>query len=88
MNYWINRFYYNIRKIGEINIYGVILGTKKMLPLIRKSRGRIVTVTSALARYSAPSRSAYAFTKTGIVGFTECLRYELKRFGVEVSNQL
>ncbi len=73
------------RKIGDINVFGVIRGTQKMLPLIRKCKGRVVTITTPLVRGSTPSRSPYIFTKTAIVGFIECLRYEMKRFGVEVS---
>lgn len=72
------------RRIAEINTFGIILGTQKILPLIRPNKGRIVTITSGLVRGAAPSRSPYVFTKYAVVGFIECLRYEMKRFGVQV----
>merc|ERR1712110_833699 len=61
------------------------MGTQKILPLIRPNKGRIVTITSGLVCGGAPSRSPYVFTKYAAVGFLECLRYEMRRFGVHVS---
>ena len=46
--------------------------------------GRVITVTSGLVNGGAPSRSPYVFTKYAVVGFLECLRYEMKRFGIQV----
>lgn len=73
------------RKIADINIFGLLLALKKITPLIRSSKGRIVTVTSGLTRGPAPNRSAYVLTKYAGVGLMECLRYEMARFGVKVS---
>ena len=53
---------------------------------MKKNIGRIVTITSGLVCGGAPSRSPYVFTKYAAVGFLECLRYEMRRFGVHVSN--
>lgn len=73
------------RKITEINFFGLIQAVQKSAPLIRAAQGRIVTVTSGITRGVAPNRSAYCGTKMGGVGILECLRYELRRFGVQVS---
>jgi len=73
------------RRIVEINIFGLLQALKKAAPLVRKGKGRIVTVTSGLARSPAASRSSYIITKYGGMGLMECVRYELKRFGVKVS---
>ena len=73
------------RKITEINFFGLILAVQKTAPLVRAAHGRIVTVTSGITRGVAPSRSAYCGTKMGGVGILECLRYEMKRFGVQVT---
>ena len=72
------------RRIVEINIFGLLQALKKAAPLVRKGKGRIVTVTSGLARSPAASRSSYIITKYGGMGLMECVRYELKRFGVKV----
>lgn len=79
---WVSMKTY--RKIAEINVFGLMLGTQKMLPLLRPQKGRIVTITSGLVNGGAPSRSPYVFTKYAVVGFMECLKYEMKRFGVHV----
>ena len=42
-------------------------------------------MTSGLARMMAPSRSVYGLTKYAIQGFSDCLRYEMRSFGVKVS---
>jgi len=73
------------RRIADINVFGLMMGTQKILPLIRPNKGRIVTITSGLVCGGAPSRSPYVFTKYAAVGFLECLRYEMRRFGVHVS---
>ena len=73
------------RKITEINFFGLIQAVQKTAPLIRSAQGRIVTVTSGITRGVAPNRSAYCGTKMGGVGILECLRYELRRFGVQVN---
>ena len=73
------------RKITEINFFGLIQAVQKSAPLIRAAQGRIVTVTSGITRGVAPNRSAYCGTKMGGVGILECLRYELRRFGVQVN---
>ena len=45
-------------------------------------------VTSGLARSPASSRSSYIITKYGGMGLMECVRYELKRFGVQASTYI
>ncbi len=79
---WVSMDVY--KKITDINIFGLLLACKKVAPLIRAKHGRIVTVTSGLARGAAGSRSAYVLTKYAGTGLMECLRYEMKKFGVQV----
>lgn len=59
--------------------------TKAFLPLIRKSQGRIVNVSSILGRVADPFIGAYAITKYGLEAFSDVLRLELKPFNVRVS---
>jgi NAD(P)-dependent dehydrogenase (short-subunit alcohol dehydrogenase family) len=72
------------RKIWEINVLGVIRGVQIVLPLLRKSKGRVVSITSGLARMAVPTRSPYVSSKYAIEGFSDCLRYEMEPFGVHV----
>lgn len=72
------------RRLAEVNIFGLVRVTKKFIPLVRKSKGRIVNVTSNKGRIGMPSNSAFCMTKYGQEGFTDALRMEMKKFGVKV----
>ncbi len=56
---WVSMDTY--KKIVDINVFGIIRGVKKFLPLIRRSRGRVVSIASGLSRYTVPSRSKKNF---------------------------
>lgn len=73
------------KRAMDINVFGLIAGIKTFLPLIRSAKGRVVTITSGLGRMAVPTRSPYVFTKYALEGFHDCLRYEMKAFGVSVS---
>jgi len=73
------------KKAMDINVFGLIAGIKTFLPLIRSAKGRVVTITSGLGRMAVPTRSPYCLTKYALEGFHDCLRYEMKAFGVSVS---
>ncbi|XP_033733587.1 D-beta-hydroxybutyrate dehydrogenase, mitochondrial-like [Pecten maximus] len=73
------------KKCAEVNLYGMIRVTKAFLPLIRKSRGRIVNMSSVRGRFSWPSGSVYSVTKYGMETLSDSLRLEMKKFGVNVS---
>ncbi|CAG0915918.1 unnamed protein product [Notodromas monacha] len=72
-------------RLTEVNLWGTVRVTQAFLPLIRKSKGRVVNMASGLARMCVPFRSSYAITKYGIEAFSDSLRYEMRRFGVDVS---
>lgn len=58
--------------------------TKAFAPLIRKSKGRIVNVSSILGRSSTRASSAYCITKYGMEAFSNVLRREVRQFSVKV----
>jgi len=80
---WVSMSTY--KKAMDINVFGLIEGIKTFLPLIREAQGRVVTITSGLGRMAVPTRSPYCLTKYALEGFHDCLRYEMKAFGVSVS---
>uniref|UniRef100_A0A0P5RTT2 D-beta-hydroxybutyrate dehydrogenase, mitochondrial n=1 Tax=Daphnia magna TaxID=35525 RepID=A0A0P5RTT2_9CRUS len=71
-------------KVMAVNVFGVIRVTNAFLPLIRKSQGRIVNVSSILARTLFPFSGSYTITKSVIDAYTTILRLEMKRFNVKV----
>lgn len=71
--------------VTNINAWGVIFGTKHFLPHMPDGEGHVVNIVSAAGIYAEPGRTAYAFTKFGVRGFTEALRLELRARGIGVS---
>lgn len=72
------------KRVVEVNQFGVIRMTKTFLPLIRQSKGRVLNVTSAKGRICLPSNSVYGATKYAIESFSDVLRLEMRKFGVDV----
>ncbi|XP_071551124.1 D-beta-hydroxybutyrate dehydrogenase, mitochondrial-like [Panulirus ornatus] len=73
------------RKLLDVNVLGAIATTKTFLPLLRKAKGRVVNITSVEGRFATPLFSTYQLTKHALECFSDCLRNEIKRFGVHVS---
>jgi NAD(P)-dependent dehydrogenase (short-subunit alcohol dehydrogenase family) len=68
----------------NIHFKGVFFLTQKLLPLIA-DRGRIVNLSSGLARFSTPGYSAYAAVKGAIEVLTRYLAKELGPRGITVN---
>ncbi|XP_037039810.1 retinol dehydrogenase 7-like [Bradysia coprophila] len=66
----------------DVNTMGVIRVTRKFLPLIRKSKGRIVNLSSIAARTNLLGINPYSVSKAATSKFTEGLQEELAPFGV------
>ncbi|XP_077978728.1 retinol dehydrogenase 16-like [Glandiceps talaboti] len=71
------------QKCLDVNLLGLIDVTTTFLPLIKKSRGRIVNVASVVGRYVAPG-GAYSISKFGVEAFSDGLRLMMYPFGVRV----
>lgn len=72
------------KKISEVNVFGLITATQTFLPLIRRAQGRVVNVASMLGRMGVPMRSPYVLSKFAVEGLSDCLRHEIKQWGVSV----
>ncbi len=67
------------RRMVDINIHGVILGTKLALErMIPRDRGHIVNIASQAGKFGAPGGATYSATKHAVVGLTEAVRGELR----------
>jgi dehydrogenase/reductase SDR family member 7B len=67
------------RKIMEVNYFGTINLTKKVLPhMINAGGGKVAVITSLVGKFGFPLRSAYAAAKHALHGFFETLQLELK----------
>jgi NAD(P)-dependent dehydrogenase (short-subunit alcohol dehydrogenase family) len=67
----------------EINLGGVVNGTRSFLPiLLAQNAGVIVNTSSVFGLVGIPFQSAYCASKFAVRGFTESLRHELRGTGV------
>ena len=74
------------REQFETNFFGVIAVTQAVLPFMREQgRGNIINVSSISGLTGFPGLSPYVASKHALEGFTECLRLEMKPFGIEVA---
>ncbi|XP_034562287.1 D-beta-hydroxybutyrate dehydrogenase, mitochondrial [Notolabrus celidotus] len=73
------------KQVSEVNLWGTIRVTKAVLPLIRRAKGRIVNLSSMYGRMGNAMSSSYCVSKYGVEVFSDCLRYEMKSWGVKVS---
>jgi NADP-dependent 3-hydroxy acid dehydrogenase YdfG len=73
------------RRMVDINIHGVILGTKLALDrMIPRDRGHIVNISSQAGKFGAPGGATYSATKHAVVGLTEAVRGELRMMGAHI----
>ena len=74
-----------LRRQLEVNVIGQIAVTQAFLPLIRKSHGRIVNISSAIDRFALPFLGAYCASKFAMQVLTDSLRRELLPWNIHVS---
>nr|XP_060644203.1 11-beta-hydroxysteroid dehydrogenase type 2 [Anolis sagrei ordinatus] len=69
----------------EVNFFGTLALTKGLLPLLRASRGRIVTVSSPAGSMPYPCLGSYGASKAALSLLMDTFRCELAPWGVRVS---
>jgi NAD(P)-dependent dehydrogenase (short-subunit alcohol dehydrogenase family) len=70
----------------EINLYGTFLGVHACLPLLRESRGAVVTFSGGGATSPLPRFDAYAASKAAVVRLTENLARDLAEDGIRLNS--
>ncbi|MFT3903492.1 MAG: SDR family oxidoreductase [Niabella sp.] len=73
-----------IRRVMDINFFGVVYSTKYALPHLIASKGTIVGISSIAGYRGLPGRTGYSSSKFAVQGFLETLKTELKDEGVHV----
>ncbi len=69
----------------RVNYLSSVWCTAHALPHLKRSRGRLVAISSLTGLVGVPKRSAYAATKHAMAGFFDSLRIELAGSGVSVT---
>ncbi len=74
-----------LRQVMELNLFALTETTRLALPLLREGeRPMIVNISSILGRRAIPECSEYCASKFAVTGFSEALRMELVRDGIDV----
>jgi short-subunit dehydrogenase len=73
-----------VKKVMDINFYGVLYATKYCLPEIKKNKGSVIGISSIAGFRGLPARTGYSASKFALNGFLEVLRTELLKTGVHV----
>ena len=78
-----------IKRIIDINLYGVIIGARLAIPLLRATPGSLLlNMSSSSAIFGTAGIGIYSATKHAVRGLTEALSIELKRYGVRAADLL
>lgn len=73
-----------VKKVMDINFYGVLYATKYCLPEILKNKGSVIGISSIAGYRGLPGRTGYSSSKFALNGFLEVLRTELLKKDVHV----
>ncbi len=72
------------RRELEVNVTGQLAVTQAMLPSLRRTRGRIVMVSTIGVRFTPPFAGPLDATKAALSALADALRQELAPWGVRV----
>lgn len=73
-----------VKKVMDINFYGVLYATQACMPEIIRNKGSVVGISSIAGYRGLPGRTGYSASKFALNGFLEVLRTEMLYRGVHV----
>ena len=73
-------------RVMAVNVRGTWLMTRACLPLLRKSKGKVVNIASDTAMWGAPKLLAYISSKGAVLAMTRGMARELGPDGVTVNS--
>lgn len=74
-----------VQRQVDVNFIGCVRIIKRMLPLLRQSKGSIINISSLFGFAPFPMTSIYCASKYALEGLSESLYHELKPHGVQVA---
>jgi len=84
-DYFENISYDDFDAVMKTNLYGARNMIAALLPGMKEKGGHIVNVSSAAGLMGMFSYTAYGASKFALVGFSDCLRSEMKLHNIHVS---
>ncbi len=80
----------SIQEINDIintNLLGAIYAIKYVLPhMIEQGGGTIINILSVVTKKIFTNSSAYAASKMGLLGYTDSLREEVRKYNIRIIN--
>jgi NADP-dependent 3-hydroxy acid dehydrogenase YdfG len=76
------------KRIGlqlDVNLRATLIVTRESLPLLRASRGHIITLASIAGTIPTPGLAVYGATKAALIAFTDSLNREEAGHGVRAT---
>ena len=73
-----------VRRVFEVNVFGVWAVTQALLPMLLEARGTVVNIGSVNEVFCPPFFAAYNASKAAVEGMTRTMRTELASLGVKV----
>lgn len=79
-------------KVCDVNLKGVFLMTQGFIASLRNPKGlspaSIINISSIIGKSGNIGQANYAASKSGVIGFTKSVGYEVGRFGVRCNSLL
>jgi len=75
----------DVRRQMEVNLVGPLAVIQAFIPMLRRSHGRIVNISSISGKMAAPFLFPYNASKFALEALSDSLRAELKPWGIKVS---
>lgn len=77
--------YEDAKRQFEVNIFGLAEVTKAVLPTMRRQKnGTVINISSIGGKIYSPLGAWYHATKHALEGWSDCLRLEVEKFGIDV----
>jgi short-subunit dehydrogenase len=75
-----------LKQMIDANLYSAYHTTRGLMPHVRRKAGSYIFNMCSIASFMAyPNGGSYAISKFALLGFSKCLRAELKKEGIRVS---
>jgi uncharacterized protein len=76
----------DVKGMMDVNVLGLMACTGEALPYMRdQGFGHIINIASQAGKFATPKSSAYSASKHAVLGYTNSVRMEAKRYGVKVT---
>jgi NAD(P)-dependent dehydrogenase (short-subunit alcohol dehydrogenase family) len=72
-------------EVIDINLTGVFNTVKSTVEALKQSKGFLITMASLAGTNFFPNGAAYNASKFGLVGFTQAVMLDLRKYGIRVS---